>query len=787
MNFDPNQPSLKSLQAISSERTNKLVVFAGAGLSCPAGIPTWQALRSQLTDVLSARADDLPIENRTKIRIASQYAAMEDNLWVAFGILKKELGEATFRATIRKSLAVADACVVPEAYLRIWDLNLAGVLTLNLDRLTAKSFSQRRSGRLVEEFPGYRASRFTHLIKSQNPFIANLHGTASDYDSWVFTHDDLSELLRTAGYRQFIEGCFVSHTVVFCGITAEDVAAGGFIARLAELRVDSGEHFWITNRNDAVSSNWSETAGIQKILYVADASHSGLTEILSSLATTKPSEQTPRPVIISEGLLVDSNEPDVFVDPDELEMWEPERLRAYLNRQASALLHDSSADAYAAYSSFCKTYDAAIHRAWYVQPGSNRDTLFGYRLIEEIGRGAFGRIFEAEDPAGAKVAVKILHESIRNDPEKLQGFRRGVASMKILDGRKVAGVVAYKMAAEIPAAAIMDFIPGENLSAAVAKYGIPEWIDILSVAKQFVGILRRSHLLPERVLHRDLRPHNIMIENPWDKCLDWTVKVLDFDLSWHRDAEEVSIEQPGASNAYLPPEMVYRRPGVTTRSALVDSFGIGMTLFYMVTRRDPKPMESSLPNWKQTLASEVECKRCQRWKSLPRRFARLIRNATRDNQSERVDVVQIESEIDRLLDAVQDERRVLDLDLWAEELLIRSTDLPFKYDENSGAYELNIGGLALSVQPSAVESEIDVYLDWRQQGGEHYGVVRKWIDKAVDQINSRMRHGGWRGSVSIGSYQITGKFSTVTSSLQRDFERLQTGLTRAIESAQFEG
>ena len=72
----------------------------------------------------------------------------------------------------------------------------------------------------------------------------------------------------------------------------------------------------------------------------------------------------------------------------------------------------------------------------------------------------------------------------------------------------------------------MDLINGLNLSQAVNTYNIVEWTDLLGVALQIVRILRESHQLPERVLHRDLRPQNVMVMNPWDESSEWVVKIV---------------------------------------------------------------------------------------------------------------------------------------------------------------------------------------------------------------------------------------------------------------------
>src|SRR2546430_2387190 len=79
--------------------------------------------------------------------------------------------------------------------------------------------------------------------------------------------------------------------------------------------------------------------------------------------------------------------------------------------------------AYSEYAQFCRLYDRAIHNAWYVTTDEPSNTLISYRLVEEIGEGAFGRVFKATTPSGDEVAIKVLHEEVRRKQGMLESFR----------------------------------------------------------------------------------------------------------------------------------------------------------------------------------------------------------------------------------------------------------------------------------------------------------------------------------------------------------------------------
>ena len=91
---------------------------------------------------------------------------------------------------------------------------------------------------LLNEFPGKKAKDFVHILKGTTPFIANLHGTVADGDSWVFTHDELNTLLKNPGYLQFINSCVCTRTILFVGITADDIAVKQHFDQLKEEDID---------------------------------------------------------------------------------------------------------------------------------------------------------------------------------------------------------------------------------------------------------------------------------------------------------------------------------------------------------------------------------------------------------------------------------------------------------------------------------------------------------------------------------------------------------------------
>jgi tRNA A-37 threonylcarbamoyl transferase component Bud32 len=785
--FDVNQDAYKVLRDIVGETTKRPIVWIGSGMNAPAKVPVWKDLRDRLCKTLENKANSIAAEDRPRLLAQHQFASAEPNYWVAFQVLKEALGSATYRETIRASLRGAESAPVPSVCEAIWRLRLRGVLNLNLDRLAMRAHSMVLGDTAVHEFLGKDAGQYLHLFQSPYPFVANLHGTMDNESSWVFTRDELKSLLDNPGYHQFITTCLTATTVLFVGMSADDVAAGGHLERLREKQIDFGTHYWITPRDDAKTDRWAETAGIRVIRYHnADGRHGELTELIDDLLAYIPKDEDVFPITPK----VAAATPAVVIPtPSELAGKDPETIREILNIRAAAILNTDAPDKYQRYEEFCREYDKAIYAAWYIQPAATDNILLGYKLIEEVTEGAFGTVYRATNKDGKDVAIKVLHEKIRRKSGMLQSFRRGVASMAILSRASVCGVVPYLQASEIPACVVMDFVEGPSLNDAVKDRLIRDWATVLRVAVDLTGIIRASHLLPQRVLHRDIRPSNIMLRNGYlpDKD-EWEVVVLDFDLSWHRDAREPSILNPAAAIGYLAPEQIYRASDNRTRNTLVDSYGMGMTLYYLRTGEEPSFLQHKHGDWQKVLVDHAEKHPCREWKSLPLRYFRLIDFATRDAQAQRWDMTQIQGELGRLRKAIESPELVQSAELLAEEVAMRGFGAPYRWDADRLAARTDFPtGLSVAVAGSETDRRVRIELGWKETGGQKFSRVSKWVPDAFNKVKAILRKARWEDEHSSqGGYELAVRAGMDVQQLRTCLVDAAEGLSQGMEALHFD-
>jgi serine/threonine protein kinase/Tol biopolymer transport system component len=145
-----------------------------------------------------------------------------------------------------------------------------------------------------------------------------------------------------------------------------------------------------------------------------------------------------------------------------------------------------------------------------------------YEVRTMLGAGGMGEVYHAHDTRLRRdVALKILPDLFRQDPDRLARFRREAEILASLNHGSIAAVYGFEEGDGV-CALVMELVPGPTLADRIAKGPIPV-DESLEIARQLVDALDAAH---ERgIVHRDLKPTNIKVRD------DGTVKVLDFGLA----------------------------------------------------------------------------------------------------------------------------------------------------------------------------------------------------------------------------------------------------------------
>ncbi|PSB05006.1 serine/threonine protein kinase [Merismopedia glauca] len=237
----------------------------------------------------------------------------------------------------------------------------------------------------------------------------------------------------------------------------------------------------------------------------------------------------------------------------------------------------------------------------------NKDANYGrvlanrYQLGNMIGKGAMGRVYQANDLllGGVGVAVKFLSQTILN--QKTRDRFETEAKICALLGEQSINIVRVRDYGvdemEIPFY-VMEYLQGDNLRELVKRcpLTLPRFFSLtrqicLGLQCAHQGIVIDGQLCP--VIHRDIKPSNILVIE--DLSLGELVKVLDFGIAKLQSEQDATSSFKGTL-AYCSPEQMEGKE-LDNRS---DIYSLGVLLFEMLTGEIPlRPETHSFASWYQ--------------------------------------------------------------------------------------------------------------------------------------------------------------------------------------------
>ncbi len=129
---------------------------------------------------------------------------------------------------------------------------------------------------------------------------------------------------------------------------------------------------------------------------------------------------------------------------------------------------------------------------------------------------------------------------------------------------------------------VLEYVSGESLKTLVERLGPQPEELVIEWALRTCDILEYMHGQSPSVVHRDITPDNLMLED------DGLIKIVDFNVAYQVDSSATATVV--GKHAYIPAEQFRGKP--TPQS---DIYSLGGTLFFLLTGRDPEPITQSHP------------------------------------------------------------------------------------------------------------------------------------------------------------------------------------------------
>ncbi|MEW6730517.1 MAG: SUMF1/EgtB/PvdO family nonheme iron enzyme [Acidobacteriota bacterium] len=202
-----------------------------------------------------------------------------------------------------------------------------------------------------------------------------------------------------------------------------------------------------------------------------------------------------------------------------------------------------------------------------------------YRLDEKLGEGGMGTVYRAKHVLiDNDLAVKVLHSSLVADRNAVARFQREAMAAARIKHPNAVGVTDFGITEDQVVYIVMELFVGQSLRDIIEQQGPMPLDRSLFIIRQVCLALDAAHR--SGVIHRDIKPDNIVIENNGQGEL---VKVLDFGIAKLKGGPSSGrLTRQGViigSPHYLSPEQCQN----SELDARSDIYSLGIVLYEMYT------------------------------------------------------------------------------------------------------------------------------------------------------------------------------------------------------------
>jgi serine/threonine-protein kinase len=217
-----------------------------------------------------------------------------------------------------------------------------------------------------------------------------------------------------------------------------------------------------------------------------------------------------------------------------------------------------------------------------------------YELLQQIGRGGMGSVWEARHATlGHKVAIKFIESDIASTEEARKRFDNEAKAAATIQSKHAIQIFDHGVTDDGKPFIVMERLVGEPLDKRIERVRMMPLQEVGRIIQQVCRALARAH--EGGIVHRDLKPENIFLTRSNDDD-DEVAKVLDFGIAKMRNPTQdhgvSSSTKTGAvlgTPYYMSPEQARGLRTVDYRS---DLWSLGVIAFKCVTGRLPFEGES---------------------------------------------------------------------------------------------------------------------------------------------------------------------------------------------------
>jgi serine/threonine protein kinase/WD40 repeat protein len=206
-----------------------------------------------------------------------------------------------------------------------------------------------------------------------------------------------------------------------------------------------------------------------------------------------------------------------------------------------------------------------------------------YHILMRLGQGGMGAVYWAEDDLLRRpTAIKVLRPDIAARPGAVKRFLQEARAAATVEHEAIVPIWHADEDKGVPYLA-MPKLRGESLADRLARGPVPP-ADVVRIANQVAAGLAAAHAAG--LIHRDIKPGNIWLEQKDGATSFQQARILDFGLARFEDEEASRLTGTGdvlGTPAYMAPEQA-RGEDVDARA---DLFSLGCVLYHAATGQAP--------------------------------------------------------------------------------------------------------------------------------------------------------------------------------------------------------
>lgn len=203
-----------------------------------------------------------------------------------------------------------------------------------------------------------------------------------------------------------------------------------------------------------------------------------------------------------------------------------------------------------------------------------------YEIVDKLGGGGMGAVYRARHTAtGGLAALKVMRPQIADSADAIKRFHLEAQNAAALHSMHTVRVLDFGAQDDL-LYLVMEYLQGESLDVTLRSGPLP-WRRAVEIARQVCESLWEAHTHARRIVHRDIKPPNILlVKTDFGSAF---VKVIDFGIARALDSTGAGTRGAIGTPHAMAPEQ-WQGTGVDART---DLYAIGCVLYEMISGRPP--------------------------------------------------------------------------------------------------------------------------------------------------------------------------------------------------------